>query len=531
VLGVAFHAEDLVLLAVLAAVCAMLVASARSNVPYPILLVVGGALLALVPGVAEFELDPDLVLVAFLPPLLYSAAFFGSLQDLRSNVRPITLLAVGLVTATTIVVGVLAHVVIGLPWAAAFVLGAVVSPTDPIAAVEIATRVRAPRRLVTIVEGESLVNDSTGLIAYRFAVAAVVTGTFSLPAAVLEFLLGATGGVLIGIAVGWGVAQVRRRIDDPPVEIAISLITPYLAYLPAEAFELSAVLAAVTSGLYLGWRSPELVTPSTRMQAFAFWEVLVFSANAALFVLVGTQLSAALDALEGYSALELAAYAVVTWIGVTGTRLLWLYPLTYVPRMLLPRIYRDDPAPDPRLVGLLGWSGMRGAVSLAAALAIPLATDAGEPFPGRDLIVFLTFTTILLTVVVQGLTLPRLIDAAALFDDEETVAEQEARARIAAIEAALARLADHDGAPREVHEGVVAFYERRRDRLERQIEGSDGDGDGPVFTVEWSALRRDVLGAERAEIIRLRNRGAITDDTMRRIERDLDLEDTRLGTY
>lgn len=525
-LGAAVHTEDLILLAVLLGVCVLLVASARSAVPYPILLVAGGALLAPFPGVAEFELDPDLVLVAFLPPLLYAAAFFSSLQDLRANARPISLLAIGLVIATTLVVGLLAHHVMGLPWAAAFVLGAVVSPTDPIAAVEIATRVRAPRRLVTIVEGESLINDATGLIAYRFAVAAVVTGSFSLGDALLEFALGAAGGIAIGLAVGWCVAQVRRRLDDPPVEIAISVITPYLAYLPAEAFELSGVLAAVVSGLYLGWRSPELITPGTRMQSFAFWEVLQFSANAALFVLVGTQLGEALEALERYDPLELLAYALVAWAGVTGTRMLWLFPLTYGPRALV-RSLRADPAPDPRVVALLGWSGMRGAVSLAAALAIPLTVEGGGPFPGRDLIVFLTFSTIFLTVVVQGLTLPWLIARAGVHDDEETVAEQEARARLSALQAALSRLDEGVGAsaPPDVLDGVRRFYEGRLERVEHRLDS----GDVPPFSVAWGELRRELMQAERQEIIRLRNRGAITDDTMRRIERDLDLDHTRLG--
>src|SRR3954452_8698735 len=299
---------DLVVLAVLLGVGAFLLASYRTQIPYPILLTAGGTALAFVPGVEAFALDPDIVLVAFLPPLLYGAAFFTSIQDLRANYRPIGLLAVGLVAATTITVAVVAHYVIDLPWAAAFVLGAVVSPTDPVAATEIAVRSHAPRRLVTIVEGESLINDSTGLIAYKFAVAAVVTGSFSLIDAFGDFVISAVTGVAIGVGVAMLVAQLRKRLDDPPTETAVSLLTPYVVYLPAEALGVSAVLAAVSAGLYLGWKSPELVTPSTRIQITGFWELLTFALNATLFVLIGLQLRTIVDGLSGYDTAELIGY-------------------------------------------------------------------------------------------------------------------------------------------------------------------------------------------------------------------------------
>jgi CPA1 family monovalent cation:H+ antiporter len=440
------------------------------------------------------------------------------------------MLAVGLVTATMVTVAVVAHLLVDdMSWSAAFVLGAIVSPTDPVAAVEIAVRVRAPRSLVTIVEGESLVNDSTGLIAYKFAVAAAVSGAFSLPDALLEFVLGAAGGVAIGLAVGLAIAELRRRLDDAPTEIAVSLLTPYFAYLPAEAIGASAVLAAVTAGLYLGWRSPELITPSTRIQAVGFWEILVFSLNAVLFVLVGLHLPSVLDGLVGYSTLELTWWAALVCGTVILTRFAWIFPLTYLPRLLVARHARE-PAPDPRLAGLIGWSGMRGAVSLAAALAVPLHTDSGAPFPQRDLIVFLAYSVILVTVVGQGLTLGRLIAWAGLYDDEETTAEQEARARIAAASAALSRLddlADEDWVRAETHERMRALYDYRIRRFESQLDEED-DGEIEQGSQAYQRLRRTVLEAERAEIIRQRNRGLITDDIMRRIERDLDLEDARL---
>ena len=523
---------DLVVLGVLLGVLAFLLLAERTGIPYPIPLTAGGAALAFLPGVSSFELPPEVILVAFLPPLLYATAFFASLQDLRANAAPIGLLAVGLVTATTVTVAVVAHAVIdGMPWPAAFVLGAVVSPTDPVAAVEIATRSRAPRRLVTITEGESLVNDATGLIAYKFAVAATVTGAFSLSDAVGEFVVSSLTGIAIGVAIGALIAPLRKRLDDAPTEIAISLLTPYLAYLPAEAMGVSAVLAVVTAGLYLGWRSPDLVTPTTRMQAVAFWEILVFGLNAALFVLVGLELGHVIDGLEGFSTGELALYAGVVCATVIVTRFAWIFPLTYLPRWLVPAIRRRDPSPDPRMPALLGWTGMRGAVSLAAALAIPLHTDSGAPFPQRDLIIFLAYAVILVTVLGQGLTLGRLIALAGIYDDEETTAEQEARARIAAAEAALARLGELEGEDwvrEQTHERLTALYQFRIRRFSSRLEEGEDDDDIEQGSQAYQHLRRKVLEAERAEMIRLRNRGEITDDIMRRMERDLDLEDARL---
>jgi Na+/H+ antiporter len=523
---------DLVVLAVLVGAGAFLLLADRTQIPYPILLTVGGTALAFVPGVDEFVLDPDVILIAFLPPLLYGAAFFTSIQDLRANYKPIGLLAVGLVAATTVTVAVVAHEVVGLPWAAAFVLGAVVSPTDPVAAAEIAVRSHAPRRLVTIVEGESLINDSTGLIAYKFAIAAVLSGTFSVTAALGDFVLSAGAGIALGLAIGWVIAELRKRLDDAPTETAISLLTPYMAYLPAEALGISAVLAAVSAGLYLGWRSPELVTPSTRIQITGFWEILTFGLNAALFVLIGLQLRTVIDGLDAYSAWELAGYAAVVAGTVIATRMAFLFPFNILSRLLVTRLPRRTGAPPPdfRLTALLGWSGMRGAVSLAVALAIPLTTDAGDPFPGRDLIIFLAYSVILVTVVGQGLTLGRLIDLAGVYDDEETVAEQETRARIGASQAAIDRigeLEDEEWVRDASAQRMRQSYEFRIRRFESRLD-EDDDGEIEEGSQAYQRLRRKVLEAERAEIIRQRNRGDITDEIMRRIERDIDLEDARL---
>ena len=397
---------------------AMLVLVPKVRIPYPILLVLGGLALGFVPGLPEIDLPPDLVLVGVLPPLLYGAAFFTSLTDLRANMRPVGLLAIGLVLVTLVVVAVVAHTIVpGLPWASAFVLGAVVSPTDPIAATAIMRRLGVPRRIVHVVEGESLVNDGTALVAYRFAVVAAVSGAFSLWEAGISFVFNAAGGIAVGLGVGWLVRQVRRRLDFPAAEVTISLLTGYFAYLPAELLGVSAVLAAVTAGVYLGWYTPELTTPEVRLMGESAWEIVTFMLNALLFTLIGLQLPGILDELDAYSTADLLWWAVAVWLTVVLARWLWVYPAAWLPRRLSRRIRERDPMPATSALALISWTGMRGAVSLAAALAIPLTTDAGEPFPGRSVILYLTFAVIFGTLVVQGLTLPAVIRLLRLEDD------------------------------------------------------------------------------------------------------------------
>jgi Na+/H+ antiporter len=321
--------DSLALLAILAVVALLLIAAERTSIPYPILLVVGGLGLGFIPGIPEFQLPPDLVLVAVLPPLLYGAAFFTSLRDLRENALAITLLAFGLVLCTMVVVAVVAHVLIpGLSWGVAFVLGAVVSPTDPTAATAIAERVGLPRRLVALIEGESLVNDGTALVAYRFAVVAVVSGSFSMSDAAGSFALNVVGGIAVGLGVGFVVRRVRRKITDPSLAITVSLMSGYFAYLPAIAIGVSGVLAAVTIGIYMGWYTPELTTWQTRLQGLAVWEITFFILNALLFALIGLQLPAILDALSGYSPARLVGYAAVVSLAVVVARFLWVVPGT-----------------------------------------------------------------------------------------------------------------------------------------------------------------------------------------------------------
>jgi monovalent cation/hydrogen antiporter len=518
--------EQLVLLALLVSLAALLVVAPIVRVPYPIFLVIGGLALGFVPGVPSLELPPDVVLFAILPPLLYSAAFFTSLRDLRANYRPIGMLAIGLVIATMVSVAVVAHELIdGMSWSVAFVLGAVVSPTDPIAATAIMRRLGAPRRIVTVVEGESLVNDGTALVLYRVAVTAAVAGSFSIWDASWRLLWSVVGGIAVGIVVGFLVAAVRRRLDNPPVEITIALMTGYLAFIPADVVEASGVLAAVTAGIWMGWRTPELTSVQTRLQGAAVWEIFVFVINALLFAMVGLQLSGILDSLSGRPAGELLLYAVAVTATVIVTRLLWLYMTAFVP-ILRPRGLERPPRPH-RIVA--AWSGMRGAVSLAAALAIPLTTDAGTPFPQRELIIFLTFCVILGTLVIQGLTLPAVIRAGRL-EPDDLDEKEDTKARIHAAEAALERLeqlVDEDWVRADTAERMRGFYNFRRARFASRFD-SESDGAIEEQSQNYQRLRRELLGAERAAIVDLRRRGIINDDAMRRLARDLDLEDARL---
>jgi monovalent cation/hydrogen antiporter len=524
------HEIEPILLWLMVAGAGLSVLARPLGVPYPILLVLGGLLLGFVPGLPAVQLPPELVLVLFLPPLLYQAAFFSSPRDLLADARAITLLAIGLVLATMAAVAVTAHALVeGLPWAAAFTLGAIVAPTDPLAATAILRRLGAPRRLVTVLEGESLVNDASALVAYRIAVAATVGGSFVLWQAGLRFVGGVAGGVAVGLVVGWLAAQLRRRLDDPPAEIVVSVVTGYAAYLPADGLGVSGVLAAVTAGLYVGWRAPEIASASTRLLGFAFWEVLVYLLNAILFILVGLQLRPILSELTGRSAAVLIGQAALVSAAVIGVRIAWQFTVPYLVRLLDRR-----PSQVARRIGarqrlVSGWSGMRGAVSLAAALALPLEVSPGRPFPERDLIVFLTFGVIFATLVVQGLTLPWLIRRLGIHRDDVEERE-EVRARLEATKAALARLdelAMEDWTRDDTVERLRGAYEFRRRRLKARVGKVEDDG-YEDRSLAYQRLVRELLEAQRRTIVRLRNQGVISNEIMHRVERDLDLEDSRL---
>ena len=518
------HEIEPLLLALMVAVAGLSVLARVVRVPYPILLVLGGLVLGFLPGMPAVELPPELVLVAFLPPLLYWAGFFASPRDLRADARAISMSAVGLVLATTAAVAVTAHSMVDrMTWPAAFALGAIVSPTDPLAASAIGRRLGVPRRLLTLLEGESLVNDATALVAYRIAVAAAVGGSFVAWQAGLRFLATAAGGVAVGLLVGWLVAELRRRLDEPVVEIVVSVFTGYAAYLPAELLGVSGVLAAVTAGLYVGWRAPELASAATRLLGFSFWEVLVYLANAVLFILVGLQLRPILEELDGTAMAVLVGQGALVSAVVVAVRLGWGFSIPYLVRLVDRR-----PSQVMRRVGakqrlIIGWSGMRGAVSLAAALALPL------DFPMRNLILFLTFSVIFATLVVQGLTLPTLIRRLN-FEQDDTEEREEIRARLAATHAAVDRLDELAGADwtrDDTVERLHGLYEFRRRRLKARGGYLEDDGTEDRSQA-YQRLLRELLQAQRQAIVRLRNQGQISNDVMHRIERELDLEDTRL---
>ena len=518
----------------LVAVAVLGLLARKLHLSYPILFVVGGLLLGLIPKLPKVRLDPELVFLFILPPVLFPAALFTSWRDFRLNLRPISLLAVGLVLFTTVVVALLAHYFMGLPLAAGFVLGAIVSPPDAIAATTIADRLRIPRRVVTILEGESLVNDATALVAYRFAVVAVATGSFSLAKAGGQFLLVGLGGILIGIAIGWLAEQFHRRVEDAPIEITVSLLTPFVAYLGAERLHVSGVLAVVTAGLYLGWRLPEILSFQTRLRGGPVWEMVEFLLTGFVFILIGLQLPEVLGVLSA-SAIpipRLIWYALLISLAVILVRVLWVFPATYLPRLLSAKLRRRDPYPSWRHVTILAWTGMRGVVSLAAAMALPLATQDGRPFPGRDLILFLTFIVILATLVVQGLSLPPLIRWLGVKDDG-SMEKEEREARLQANQAALARLNNLERSDPPKEDALQRLRIEYEDHI-RQVEGADPSAAGtPLrrFSSEYERLSHLALDQERRTIIQLRNQDVISDEVLRRIQRDIDLAEARLLSH
>jgi Na+/H+ antiporter len=518
---------ELVVLFLLVTVSALTAFARVLRVPYPILLVLGGSVVGFAPGVPDVQLEPDLVLLIFLPPLLFNAAYFTSIRDLRAHTRSITLTAIGLVLLTTCSVALVAHAAIGgLPWAAAFALGAIVSPTDPLAATAIARRLGVPRQTTVVIEGESLVNDGTALVVYRTAVSAAVGGSFDLLDATGDFIVNVAGGIAIGLVAGVLLVYVfRRLVGDDLVGVVTSLAAGYIAYIPAEEIGVSGVLAAVTAGLIIGYRSPELSTPAGRLRGYGFWEVLVFLLNAVLFVLVGLQLPGILSA-QDRSAGELIALAALTGGVVVGTRLVWVNTVPYLIRALDRR-----PSQVARRVGwrgrfIAGWSGLRGSVSLAAALALP------HSFPERDLLIFLTLAVIFATLVLQGLTLPWVIRRLDIHDDgagerEELHARREAAQ--AAI-AALRTLGGEDWTRDDSVDRMIRYYEFRHRRLSQRAGELDGDEQDNLDERSWGYQRlvREVLNAQRRRVIELRNEGTISDEVMHVLERELDLEDQRL---
>jgi CPA1 family monovalent cation:H+ antiporter len=530
------HTVEIILILFLA-VAALATLARRLGIPYPILLTLGGLALSFVPGLPHVALAPELVFLIFLPPILYAAAWFTSWRDFKANLRSIGLLSFGLVLATTVVVALVARALIpGLPWAAAFVLGAIVSPPDAAAATSVIQRLGVPRRIVTILEGESLINDATALVAYRFAVAAVVTGAFSFGEATLQLGMVAVGGVLIGLAIGFAVVIVEKLIDDSAVEIAVSFIAPIGAYLLAEELHWSGVLATVAAGLFVSRRASRLMMSDTRLRAVAVWDTVIFILNGLIFILIGLQLPTIIAGLSGRPLPQLLGYAVAISLTVILIRVAWVFPATYLPRLLSARVRARDPYPSPRNVMIVAYTGLRGIVSLATALALPLEVEGGGPFPERDLLLFLTFAVILATLVGQGLTLPWLIRRLGVTADGGAE-QEEHKARLHAAKAVLARLEELAAEEWATEEAISRLRDHYTDRARHLADelglaiaalGPHPDGHDHNHVHSENRLRRDLIDTERRVIIRLRDEGAIGDEVLHAIERDLDLEELRL---
>jgi monovalent cation/hydrogen antiporter len=522
-----------ILVLLLIVIVAVAVVAARSGIPPAILLVLTGVALALIPGLPRVELAPEFVLLLVLPPIVYSAAVAMSWREFRFNLRPIALLAVGCVTFTTIAAAAATHWLLGFSWPVGFALGAIVSPPDAVAPLSIARRMQLPKRIIFILEGEGLANDATALILYRFAITAVSLGTFSLGPAVGMFAAIVVGEIFWGIGVGWLMLRLRRWVGDPSIEIMLSILTPFVAYWPPEHLGGSGVLATVTAGLYISWNGFRLISAATRLQGIFFWNFLIYLIEGMVFLITGLQARSLIADIHRYSMSELAISAAIVGAVVIVARFVWMYPATYLPRWLIPAIRRRDPAPPWQWPFALAFTGVRGIVSLAAALAIPFTTASGEPFPDRDLILFLTFSVILLTLVGQGLMLPTVIRWLGLanFGRQERHAdrEEEFAARRFAIEAAIERL-DRFAAERQLPEDVVrpfrAFHSDRLNHVARRSSDDDAHKKHIELDDEIAFL---LIDAERQAINERYRRGKLKDEARRRVERELDLRDAHIA--
>jgi len=515
---------ELVLMLLLCAVALGWVAR-HFKFPYPIALVAGGAVLSFIPNLPQFPFDPQLILVLVLPPVLYQAALLTSWNDFKRNLRPIGLLAIGLVVATTLAVGAALKLVVPeVPWAVAFVLGAIVSPPDAVAATAILSRLNIPRRIVTVLEGESLVNDASGLVLYKFAVAAVLTGAFSLADASVQFGVVSLGGIAAGIAIALFFVAVHKRLGDPFIEVLTSLTIPYTTYIVAESFHVSGVLAVVAAGLVRGRYTPEIVSAEMRILARSVWNILVFVLNSLIFMLIGIAMSDVVEKLSRYSAADLVLWGLFVTAVAVAVRFVWVYPATHLPRLLSRKERESGPPPHGGELFVISWCGMRGIVSLAAALALPATLPGGEAFPHRDLVVFLTFFVIAMTLVVQGLTLPAAIRRFKVGSDWSLHKEQQ-RVRAAMSTAAIAAIDDLMGRESAPPEWADQLRAEITDRiLLAAPEGADFTPKAELL----ARLRHAAIKAERRELIRLWRANEISDEVMHHLEEILDYQEAHL---
>ena len=518
-----------IVLFLLAVLVLVAVVAQRLKTAPSILLVVAGIALALVPGLPPIELAPELVLLVLLPPLIYSAGVSMSWREFRFNLRNVTLLAFGCVVFSTCAVAIALHYLLGWQWGVAFALGAIVAPPDVVAPLAIARRLGLPRRILVILEGEGLANDATALILYRFAVVAVTTGSFSLSQAAGTFSLIVVGEIIYGIGVGWLSLRLRQWVKNPRVEITLSLMTPYLAYWIPEHLGGSGVLATVAAGLYVSWNGPRLIPAATRLQGIFFWDLIIYLIEGFVFLITGLQARTLIEKAHDFPVRELLAATAITVVIIIVARFIWVFPAIYLPRWLSPSLAKRDPSPPWQNAFIIAFTGVRGVVSLAAALAIPLTIANGAPFPQRDLILFVTFGIIIITLVGQGLMLPAVINwiGAGAHGKAERRREQEAElaARNAAIRASRSHL-ERIASERNLSPEVLEFLNARHDHRERLIP-DDLDG-GLKAMREGNDLRQELIEAERNFLYELLREGKITDESRRRLERDLDLEEAAI---
>jgi CPA1 family monovalent cation:H+ antiporter len=518
----------LILLGVLAGTALL---ARRISVAPAILLLLAGIVLAFVPGMPSLELPPELVLLLVLPPLIYSASVAMSWREFKFNLRPIILLSVGSVIFTAFAVAAATHYLIGLPWTVGFLLGAIVAPPDVVAPLAIARKLGMPRRILVILEGEGLANDATALILYRFATVAITTGMFSLPKATGTFTAIVVCELLFGVAVGWLSLRMRHRARDPQVEITLSLITPYLAFWIPHHFGGSGVIATVACGLYMSWNGPLLISSATRLQGIFFWDLVIYLIEGLLFLLTGFQMRSLFEKSKAFPLDEILFATALVTVVIIVARFAWVYPAFYLPRFLSPSLRARDPYPPWQNPFVIAFTGVRGAVSLAAALALPFALPNGDAFPHRDLILFVSFGVIFITLVGLGSTLPLLVRwlGVAQTGRAEHIAEHEAEiaARREALDAALKSL-DAITNDRELTDEVVKLLRARHETRANQLPDSL-DPDRHDVSAEGTDLTRELISTERKFIHALLRDGKITDESRRRIERDLDLEEASLA--
>ncbi len=518
----------LILLAVLAGTALL---ARRINVAPAILLLLSGVALAFVPGIPSLELPPELVLLVVLPPLIYSASVAMSWREFCKNLRPIVLLSVGCVIFTACAVAVATHYLIGLPWSIGFLLGAIVSPPDVVAPLAIARRLGLPRRILVVLEGEGLANDATALILYRFAVVAITTGAFSLPKASATFVAIVGGELAYGVAIGWLSLRMRQRARDPQIEITLSLLTPYIAFWIPQHLGGSGVLATVACGLYISWNGALLIPAATRLQGIFFWDLVIYLVEGMLFLLTGFQMRLLIEKSDEFPIADILGTIALVSAVIIVARFVWVFSASYLPRLWSSRSRRSDPLEDWRGVFVVAFTGVRGAVSLAAALALPYALPGGEAFPHRDLILFVAFGVILITLVGFGLTLPLVVEwlglSAAGRDEHRREHESELAARRDALNVALASLnaiTDNRELSDELVKRLRTRHQGRVNQLPLSLEPDDRN-----LSAASRALVRELIEAERKYIHEMLRKGQITDETRRRIERDLDLEEAGLA--